>query len=570
MLKKAWFWVAVSVLFGFILRLYAYGFIKIPWIIYDEFVYLDTGRQIVRGLSFLSKLERDQLYPPGWPLIFSSFLGYFSDPFMQYKAVLIFTMILSSLVPVLSFLLFGNWILGIFLMVYPALFVYSSSIISETMFVVMLFILFVVLKNVIKDDLHKQLYTILSGIVFGFLIFYARFIRSFGIIILPAFLTASGVFLIASKIHELKHLRKNLILFVALTTFTYLLFDFLSRRFIMPQGGFYKNESYIRAIQLVLVRPLTALTILQNELVIIFVSQFWVLPFFFLRETYRSFRSRNYEEILCRLFLIFLCIGALLLTILHQIQVVDRNNQYLLFSRYLDPILVILFVYSLRDFLQAAIGHSRLHIHTAWLAITAYFVWYLYFNFFYGWYKFGNNMPIYFLRVFKDNLFYFSVFVVLVGGMWYMFLRKRYMSVVLLFIVLFLWHSYLSITATRDVPRFVMNQYMPKITMWQDSFKNGYTDTPLCIYKSEITHEVYYLYHFLYPYQYLKQCDQYDTQKPKKIIIGLEHSDGLPISCGVQFTFDSGESLYYCPLGIYETNRYNISPQRGKVSSLGY
>lgn len=570
MLKKPWFWVGVSVAVGFVLRMWAYGFINIPWIIYDEFVYLDTGRQIVRGLSFISKLERDQLYPPGWPLIFASFIGYFSNPLVQYKAVLIFTMLLSSLLPVLVFLIFDFWILGFFVMVYPALFVYSSSIISETFFTFLLFILFAVLRYVIKNDLHKNVHVLLSAFVFGFLIFFARFTRSFGVIILPAFALSGVLFYILKRIHEPKYLHRNLLYFIFLTCGVYLLFDYLAHSLIYPSVGLYKTESYIRAFALFFSRPWQTLNIVQNEIVIVLASQFWILPFFFVRETYRSLTSRNFENIISRFFLIFLLMGAFILTVLHQIQVVERNEQYLLFSRYLDPVLVVLFVYSLRDFLHTLVSHSRHTVHAAVIAVTAYFVWYLYFNFYYGSYKFGNNMPIYYLRTFKDSLFQFALFASFIGAAWYFFLRKKNQLVLIVFLLSFGWHSYLSIRATRGVPAYVEKQYAPKLAMWENSFKNGYSDTPLCIYKSEISHELYYLYHFQYPYQYLKHCEEFDKQKPKKIIIGLEHADGLPLSCGVQFTFDSGESVYYCPLGIYETNRNNTGIQRGKVSTVGY
>ncbi|MEK9179556.1 MAG: hypothetical protein AAB893_03760, partial [Patescibacteria group bacterium] len=497
---------------------------------------------------------------------------------------------------VLVFLIFDLWILSFFVMVYPALFVYSSSIISETFFTVLLFVLFVVLKNIVKGDLHKNVHVLLSGFVFGFLIFFARFTRSFGVIILPAFILSGVFFYVLKRIHEPKaasnedaaqgvvsidklsdnrwkipkYLHRNLLYFILITSGVYFLFDFLAHALIYPPAGLYKTESYIRAFALFISRPWHTLSIVQNQLVTFFVSQFWILPFFFIRETYRSLRSRNYEDIISRFFLLFLLIGAFVLTVLHQIQVVERNNQYLLFSRYLDPIYVVLFVYSVRDFFHSLVSHSRHTVHAAWIAITAYLVWYLYFNFYYGWYKFGNNMPIYYLRVFKESLFNFALLVSLIGGMWYFFLQKKYQFVLIAFVILFTWHSYLSIIATRAVPRYVAKLYAPKLDMWQNSFKNGYSDTPLCVYKSEITHELYYLYHFQYPYQYLKKCDEFDKQKPKKIIVGLEHSNGLPVSCGVQFTFDSGESVYYCPLGIYETNRNNTLFQRGKVSSLGY
>src|SRR3989304_8517322 len=99
MFKKWWVWLVAIVLLGFLLRLITYGFIKIPWIVYDEFTYLDTARQIVRG-HFISAFTRDQLYPAGWPLLLAAFVGFFHDPYVQYKAALVVTMPLSSLVPV--------------------------------------------------------------------------------------------------------------------------------------------------------------------------------------------------------------------------------------------------------------------------------------------------------------------------------------------------------------------------------------------------------------------------------------------------------------------------------------
>ncbi len=550
--SKPLFWLGAIVVLGVVLRLIAYGFIKIPWILYDEVVYLDTSRQIVRG-SFLSKLTRDQLYPPGWPLIFSALSGFINNPYLQYKVVLLFNIFLSSSTSVIAYLFFRNLWVSAFLNIYPALFVYSSSIMSETAYIFFLFLLVLILREIVRDDLNSPKTVILAGLVFAFFMYYTRLIRSFGIILLPSFVVAILVFCYLTR-HELsKKLHKSLQLFLILTVGSYMVYNLLGKDMFLASGMLYETKPYWQALIKNLGNVNLMSVLVKNELLAILISGFWFLPLFFVKGTIQVFKKKEWADALSRLFIILLLFASLALTLVHMLKGAP-NKQYLLFTRYLDPVLVVVFAFSLYDFFDYLI-----HTHKPRLSKRFYLLYfillgaaliYLRKGFYLDSYKFGNNMPLYFLnRLVQDGWTWFYVLSATLSIIAYLLWSRRYKLLLAVFVVFMLGQSFVAIEKTRGVPRYVIDNYSQKIKEWQLSFKDSPTDTPLCLYDDNISVEVYYMYHFLYPRNYLYNCNSYTTAKPKKIITSKYFQGELPSECSLQFKFDSGESIYYCPLG---------------------
>lgn len=554
LLAKPLFWLVAIVVLGILLRLITYGFIKIPWILYDEVIYLDTGRQIIRG-SFLSKLTRDQLYPPGWPLIFSAISGFINNPYTQYKVILLLNILISSSISVIAYLFFKNFWVSAFLNIYPTLFVYSSSIMSETVYIFFLFLLVLILREIVRDDLNSPKTVILAGFMFAFFMYYARLIRSFGIVLLPTFIIAIVVFCYLMRHHLPKKLQRSLRLFLVLTVGSYIVYNLLGKDMFLAQGMLYETKPYLQAFNNNVANISLVSTLFKNEFLAILISTFWFLPLFFVRGTTEAFKKKEWANALSRLFVILLLLASLGLTLVHMLKGVSQSKQYLLFTRYIDPVLVIVFAFSLNDFFDYIIHTHKprmsKRVYLFYFVLLGLAVLYLKNGFYLQSYKFGNNMPVYFLNKLAESgwtWFYVLGGILLFIG--YLLWSRRYKLLLVVFVVFMLGQSFVAIEKTRAVPRYVIDNYSQKIRQWQLSFKNTPTDTPLCIYDSRISVEVYYMYHFLYPYNYLYNCNKYTTYKPKKIIISKSFQGNLPSSeCTLQFKFASGESIYYCPLG---------------------
>src|SRR3989344_8234975 len=116
----------------------------------------------------------------GWPVILAGIGGVLSNPYFQYKLLLLFTSLLSSLVPLLVYAFSGSFLLSALMTVFTPLFIYSSSIMSETAFILALMALVVILKFVLGEDLKTVKSSWLSALVVAFLLVYLRSIRSFG------------------------------------------------------------------------------------------------------------------------------------------------------------------------------------------------------------------------------------------------------------------------------------------------------------------------------------------------------------------------------------------------------
>lgn len=550
-LRSTWGKLALIVMGGLLLRLITYGFIKIPWIIFDEFIYLDTARQIIRG-SFLSQMSRDpQLYPAGWPLVLASFGGFIKNPFVQYKFMLILTMLISALIPVLVFFLTGSLWVSLAVALYPPLFVYSSSIMSETFYIFMLVLIVTVLKYIVKDDLKKKTTLILAAFIMGFFLYYTRLTRSFGVILIPAFVlsTLSLVYL-QYKEKSISTLRQ-IVYFAVLTVFSYYFCVYLGKNWLFPKSSFYEKTAYIKAFTQALWRPRFSLVLLKNELTLSFFWLFFFLPVFWVHEGVKEWHKREWHLLYPRLFTFFIYAFSLILTFSHMFIGTKHNPQYLIFSRYLDPALVLLFSYGLKDFVSYLEAKTlKIEIPTWVYLLIGYFLFYFVFRLPSLDYKFGNTMSVYFFLFFKNSALTYWTLLIIVGLLYYALKKAEKKFLVGVFVFFFIWTWFFSVRKTLSTPEWVTAKYQETVNEWQIVMKNyRYSDTPLCIHKDGISSELYYVYHYLYPYQYLKSCSRYNKQRPKRIITRKTSAVSLPPTCVQDFKFSTNESIYYCPLG---------------------
>lgn len=534
---------------AFLTRLITYGFIKLPWIIYDEFIYLDTARQVIRG-NFVSLLSLDpQLYPAGWPVILASFIGFIKNPFLQYFAGLSLTMLISVLVPVLAFIFTGSLWVSLLISFYPPLFVYSSSIMSETFYTFMLLLLLAVLKFIIRDDFAKRQHLILAAVVFAFFMFYTRMIRSFGVILLPSFLLAT--FLVNYFQYKIKSISrlKSLLFFSVLVAFFYYAFSYLSSLFLLPKNSFYERTAYVDALIKALKQPRLSFVLLRNELTLSLYWFLFILPIFFFVEAKKELHKKEWHLLLPRVWALFIYLFSLGLTFAHMFIGATKNPQYLVFSRYLDPALVILFVFMIADFIKYFFANVHLKISPIVLVIIGYFLFYFVFKLTKLDYKFGNTMSVYFFLLFENNPLLTIGLVGILIIVFYSFYQNKRQWLINSLVIFFVISSYLAISNTTPTPRWVIEKYSNVVTQWQQALNRYPTaDIPLCLYADRISSEVYYLYHFINPYQYLRDCSL-STAKPRRIIMNKNHKKALPSNCHVDYRFSSGEAIVYCPLG---------------------
>jgi hypothetical protein len=554
MQKKTVLTLFLIVVVGLLFRLIAYGFIKIPWIIFDEFIYLDTARQIVRG-EFISQLLRDgQRYPFGWPLIIASFFGFIKNPYLQYRLILLFVMILSSVVPVLAYKLTKNKWVSALTAFYPPLFVYSASIMSETFYTFLLLLLMIILKQVVKKDLKKYYQIILSGAVVGLLLYFSRQVRSFGIVLLPSMIGAAAIaFLVMLRARKTdnRNLTKFIVFCGSIFVF-YFVCQVVVAGLIMPKGGFYQKSVYLESFFEIINKPRLFYKLIFNQLMVSLVSLLFILPIFFIHRSYLYFQKKDIPQVVVRFCLIFLYLFSFGLTFLHMAKAAPYNKEYWVFSRYLDPTFVLLFIVSLNDFFVYCnrsnwkIGKKVFFVA---LPVVAAIIYYLKNSFYYGSYKFGNSMAIYFLRELKEQ----PNWIILIGILLIFFVilvyKKRSKVVLVLFIAVYAFYAYVSISSTIGVPRYVIGKYQRVLTDWKEAELKIGTNTPLCRFKSKLTPETYYLYHFSNPYQYLHLCSTYDKIRPKRIITVQKSEITLPESCSIGYRFSYGEVIYYCPFG---------------------
>ncbi|PJE62933.1 hypothetical protein COU88_02280 [Candidatus Roizmanbacteria bacterium CG10_big_fil_rev_8_21_14_0_10_39_6] len=531
-------------LFGMIARWVVFHFVRIPWIIYDEYIYLDGARQILRG-EFISHLFRDQSYPPGWSFVLAPVVGLFHDPFLQYRAALLLVMALSSLVGVMAYLFTASSAIGVLTSLFPPLFLYSGSIMSETVYTLFLFFLLFCLRIFIKEDLKTVKNAILSGVIVTTLIVFMQEIRSFGRTLFPAFaLSMASIYVLRYK--EPREWIKKYGYFIVAAVIAYVLFSYVSRTFL--HATLYETEGYMSSLKHI-ATPLS-LKLILNQFAAIGIELYGVLGLAFLWGSYRAYRKNDTPEIIARVFVWFVFLSSFALTLLHMLKTAQHDKQYWIFTRYLDPTIVLMFVYGLKDGLVFL--REKKHALYVWVLPLFLFVLYVWKYLYIESYKFGNTMSIFFLADKKDTAttLYVLPLVVFLLALFVLLRIRKHNLIVVTFVLFFSWQWHVSIPPAIAVPKYVIARYDNQIVEWQRYFANNSQYTPLCRYESNASAEVYYIYSFLQPYQYIHTCKSYSLKKrPKHILMRVPNVPKLSWQCEEEFTFDKDDTMYYCPYG---------------------
>ena len=538
---------------GFIIRYFLYSFVKIPWIIYDEYIYLDTARQILHG-SFSTHLTLEgQSYPPGWSLLLAAVVGFISNPMWQYRVAVLFTMLLSSLIPVIAYWYFKRLVPSLLLLVFAPLVVYAGSIMSETIYTLLLFVLLYTVRTIIVHDLKTPRDRLLSATVTGFILWYMGIIRSFAIVVPLAFFAAMFVMLL---LLWQDRRRTQLLQYALSTALVFIVLSALSSLLIPSPARLYEISPYQAGFIRLVSMPFLTLRLMGTQITALLLQTFWFAPIFALWGTYHALQRRdNQADGLVRLFVLFLVAASFGLTLLHMAKDAYQDRHYLIFTRYLDPALIVLFAYGVSDAItymkSAHTRHLRTKAFAAIAAVLLFALFYVIFRLYHESYKFGNTMAIYYLVGLKDTYIWqfaapTAALVVLALLFWW----RRWMNYfIIACMVLFVWHTSLSLMAAREVPLWIAGQYQTYADAWGTYMRRFPTTLSLCRMGGTIKHEVYYLYSFLYPYRYLDACDSPRDIISRRAIINERERSKLPkgSNCRAEYAFNSGDVVYYCP-----------------------
>jgi len=262
-------------------------------------------------------------------------------------------------------------------------------------------------------------------------------------------------------------------------------------------------------------------------------------------------RQKHWHEALPRIWAVCIYLFSLALTFMHMFIGALHNPQYRVFSRYLDPAITILFVFAAADFIAFLKTTTvKLKLHRAIVPVLVYFA--VYFVFFLPKldYKFGNSMSVYFFLIFNSQPWLYLLLIGLLAVIVYAVSKNRRKLILWSMAFFFGWSFFFSVLNTLKTPAWVNSKYQRVIEEWQSAMANYPTaEVPLCIHRDGISSETYYLYHFLYPHQYLASC-KLSEQKPRRILTKKNYSFSLPGNCSVDYRFSSGESIIYCPFGV--------------------
>ncbi|PJE63378.1 hypothetical protein COU89_03665 [Candidatus Roizmanbacteria bacterium CG10_big_fil_rev_8_21_14_0_10_45_7] len=544
---------------AFLFRYSLFSFVNLPWIIYDEYIYLDTARQILRG-SFITHLTlENQIYPPGWSVMLAAVVGFISNPITQYRAALIFTMMLSSSIPVIAYWYTKKLVPALLLIIFMPLVVYSNSIMSETLYTLSILLFIITMHCVVDNDLKETRHIILSAVVTGFFLSFIGSIRSFGVVVPSSFALAFVLCIIAWR-HQ-HEVRSRLLWYLGGSLISLAVSNFLLGLLMPSADKLYNIPSYNQAITTLFIHPILSFKMIANQLTAIGLEMAWFPLLAFGWKTWTLFRETHKKGehasrrgvLVVRAFLVFLLMTSFGLTLLHMARDVVKNPQYLLFTRYMDPVLVVMFMFGVADGLEYLKKQKR-HFPSVLYAVLG--VWllsfvYLYFGFFRETYKFGNTMAVYFLREEQTNLLWevIAPSLLLGGVVWIGLWKQSYKVSVAACILLTAWITWITIPSAREVPRYVVNDYHTYVVEWDDYMGDSRYPLTVCRMGKTIKNEVYYMYSFLYPYHYLESCDSPKDVISRRVMVNsYERLDLLQgYACQTEYAFRSGDMVYYCP-----------------------
>lgn len=403
-----------------------------PWIA-DEIVYAETARNVLKGNLF-SNLIYCQTYPPGYSIILS-FAYLFSDDVAKvYHIMLFINCILTSTIIIPSYFILQRYcnkkisFLGsATIATLPAVTLYTFVLMSENLFIpLFMFSGWFLLNSYSEEKKSWRSWHFLAG----FSIFYLFLTRTTGIAMIVGFFLSFIYFLFARAKFRAKQegistaIRDKycLILSFAVPMSVWILYK------TEHSVSGYNTDSYYNALFDIFVNLESLkifLSLLLHELEFFTLSSYFIV---FLMACLFIFKiskvikdhfllkcnSDNRQDIegdiaLISLFL-YISVSSfflILITIIHMyISLANGSLYYLIFARYIDPIVPMIFLFGIIEISRICNKGCKLDnkktIHFFLILITVLTIFII--SFPHDYYKFPNMFSIFYIQYVKSMI----------------------------------------------------------------------------------------------------------------------------------------------------------------------
>jgi hypothetical protein len=392
-----------------------------PSIVADEVVYSETASNILSGI-FFSKLQYCQTYPPGYPLVLSPAYLISNNESTTYHIMLLINCLLTSSIIFPAFFILKPYtsrtiafLVSILISVLPSVSLYTFFILSENLFIPLFAFSFWFLMESYKG--RGKSWDFLAG----FSIFFLVLTKTTGIAMIIGFL-ASLFFYSRSRSSFTKwvYILKGRYFLLASFLIPFLIWN-MYKHFLIPVGiGEYNVKNYLVAFIYSFDSfqdfcLLISFFIHEVEFVIlasyfaIFAALLYIISFSEIKKLQISFPELKWNslgelnEIALKSSLVYFLVSSIFLitiTVAHMLTFLG-NPEYLIFGRYVDPIVPLVFLISLGGI--ELFNNARVRVRSE-LIITMCMLTDILFvlTFPYESYKFPNMFSIYYIYGIKN------------------------------------------------------------------------------------------------------------------------------------------------------------------------
>jgi hypothetical protein len=339
-----------------------------PIVIPDEVIYNNIANNIANG-RFTTSLANVQDYPPGYPL-FLSIAEISADKDLVYHLMLIINCILTSSIIFPAFFILKKFIdeedalyFSFAASLIPSVVVYTPFILSENLFSpLFLFSAWFLLESISRKDL-------LFDFLFGFSVFMLFLTRSIAIAMMPGIVLAIILKAKFSKDTKYRSVIKSGATMLVSFILPLFVWYYYKTNNAVPQlsvnelsdASGYNISSYITNINIAfssIPRLLSFLTLFLHEIDYLILATYFA---FFVFAVYSIFKINSFTKkreyltfalytLLSSILLVFITTVHMQSSILYGFN--SEFSSYDLFGRYLDPVIVPIFIMGIAGFYQ--------------------------------------------------------------------------------------------------------------------------------------------------------------------------------------------------------------------------
>jgi hypothetical protein len=346
-------YLCIIFIFLVIVKIYLSYRFPTPFVFGDEYLYAQYTKEILQNPISVFSPEKYQIFPPGYPIILiPSFLLYPSVSAV-YRAILAINILLSTSLLFITFFILKSYInkqdafLGsILITLLPFLTINNYIIFSENLYIPALVLACLLL--IISIEKKNSVLHFLTGFVFGFL----PIIRAFGILALLSFYLIIIYLLFNNKDRYQDFLKERFFLIITPVA-TFCSYIFIKNLFFSNLYGY--NSAAYSNVLIWMTRDFPSFFVFLKSLAAEFdyliITTY--IGFFLLA----AFLALSWKKIDIRLkslllFTFFYSCFSIILTILHMLTKLQTPNtpvfsEYLIFGRYLDPVVPLIFILGL-------------------------------------------------------------------------------------------------------------------------------------------------------------------------------------------------------------------------------